>query len=60
MCLPPLNSDSIKYFDLLKSLGEKLKLKDFSMGMSADYEKATLCGSTYLRLGTAIFGVRAT
>ena len=58
MCLPPLNSDPSKYFELLKSLGEKLKLKDFSMGMSADYEKATLCGSTYLRLGTELFGQR--
>jgi len=28
------------------------------MGMSADYDQAILNGSTYLRLGTAIFGTR--
>jgi len=28
------------------------------MGMSADYDQAILNGSTYLRLGTAIFGAR--
>ena len=34
------------------------KLLDLSIGMSADYKKAILCGSTFLRLGTAIFGQR--
>ena len=37
---------------------EKLNLTDLSMGMSADYGQAILNGSTYLRLGTAIFGSR--
>ena len=58
MCLPPVNSDSNKYFQILKKASEKLNLSDLSMGMSADYEQATLNGSTYLRIGTAIFGVR--
>ena len=60
MCLPPINSDSNKYFQILKKNSDKLNLRDLSMGMSADYDQAILNGSTYLRLGTAIFGARPT
>ena len=60
MCLPPMNSDTSKYFAILKKLSKKLNLTDLSMGMSADYELAILNGSTFLRLGTAIFGERDT
>ena len=60
MCLPPINSNSNEYFRILKKASENLNLKDLSMGMSADYEQAILNGSTYLRLGTAIFGERST
>ena len=60
MCLPPINSNSNEYFGILKRTSEKLNLKDLSMGMSEDYEQAILNGSTYLRLGTAIFGERST
>ena len=58
MCLPPANSNSDKYFKLLKKTAEQLNLKDLSMGMSSDYEQAILNGSTYLRLGTIILGQR--
>ena len=58
MCLPPINSYPDKYFQILKKNSKKLNLIDLSMGMSADYERAILNGSTYLRLGTAIFGDR--
>ena len=58
MCLPPINSDPSKYFETLKKKSIELNLQDLSMGMSADYDKAILFGSTYLRLGTAIFGER--
>ena len=58
MCLPPINSDSNKYFQILKKKSQELNLSDLSMGMSSDYEQAILNGSTYLRLGTAIFGER--
>ena len=60
MCLPPINSDPNKYFKILKNTSEKLNLTNLSMGMSTDYEQAILNGSTYLRLGTAIFGERNT
>ena len=60
MCLPPLNSYSYKYFGIIKKTSEQLNLADLSMGMSADYDQAILNGSTFLRLGTAIFGTRNT
>ena len=58
MCMPPINKEPEKYFKILKTTSNKLKLKNLSMGMSSDYEQALLHGSTYLRLGTAIFGKR--
>lgn len=59
MCLPPINSDSNKFFKILKNASDNLNLKHLSMGMSIDYEEAILNGSTYLRLGTAILGERS-
>ena len=59
MCLPPVNLNSDKYFKILRKSAEKLNLKELSMGMSSDFEKAIINGSTYLRLGTAILGERS-
>jgi uncharacterized pyridoxal phosphate-containing UPF0001 family protein len=58
MCLPPISEDPKKYFLLLQQLSNKLKINDLSMGMSNDYLDATECGSTYLRIGSSIFGSR--
>ena len=58
MCLPPINSNSSKYFKILRKTAENLNLKELSMGMSSDYEQAIGNGSTYLRLGTIILGRR--
>ena len=58
MCLPPIESNSYEYFELLKKNADKLNLKELSMGMSSDFEQAILNGSTYLRLGTMILGKR--
>ena len=58
MCLPPVNSPADKYFKILKLNSEKFNLTNLSMGMSGDWEQAISNGSTYLRLGTAIFGER--
>ena len=33
-------------------------MQELSMGMSGDYEKAIKCGSTMVRVGSAIFGAR--
>ena len=58
MCLPPIDSDSVKYFKLLKKISENFNLKELSMGMSSDFEDAVINGSTFLRLGTLILGKR--
>ena len=58
MCFPPIDSDSAKYFKLLKKTSENFNLKELSMGMSSDFEDAVINGSTFLRLGTLILGKR--
>ena len=60
MCIPPNNESSKKYFLELSNLNKFLKLDQISMGMSADYLDAIKCGSTFVRIGSAIFGGRAT
>jgi len=55
MCLPPANKDPEPFFNKLKALTDDNKLAEISMGMSNDYLKAIDCGSTYLRIGSAIF-----
>ena len=59
MCIPPANVDPDIYFKELKELNDNLKLKELSMGMSSDYLKATMNSSTFLRIGSAIFGSRS-
>jgi uncharacterized pyridoxal phosphate-containing UPF0001 family protein len=58
MCLPPIDENPEKSFKILMNKSKDLNLLDLSIGMSNDYELAILYGSTYLRLGTAIFGER--
>ena len=57
MCLPPNNETSI-YFSKTKDLSDKLKFSELSMGMSSDYLKALEYKSTFLRIGSKIFGSR--
>ncbi|MDC0517766.1 YggS family pyridoxal phosphate-dependent enzyme [Candidatus Pelagibacter sp.] len=57
MCIPPQNSVATYFADMQK-LNKLLKLDEISMGMSADYLTALNCGSTFLRIGSKIFGDR--
>ena len=59
MCIPPVNKPPESYFLKLKKLNDDNNLKDLSMGMSDDYEIAIKLGSTFVRVGTAIFGKRS-
>ena len=59
MCIPPVNNSPESFFLKLKKLNEDTHLKDLSMGMSDDFEIAAKLGSTYVRVGTAIFGKRS-
>ena len=58
MCLPPNENKSSIYFSQMHELMKKLKLSEISMGMSSDYLQAIEYESTYLRIGSKIFGNR--
>ena len=58
MCLPPIDKDPGIFFSHMLKINNDLKLKDLSMGMSEDYLKAIEYYSTYLRVGSKIFGPR--
>jgi len=58
MCLPPINVSPVKYFSLIRELAIENNLPDLSMGMSHDYQEAIRHGSTFLRIGSEIFGNR--
>ena len=58
MCLPPKNEDTKNYFLKMKNLAKKIEVNELSMGMSNDYLEAAKTGSTFLRIGSKIFGQR--
>ena len=58
MCIPPFVDDTEVYFEKMVQLKNKTNLNDLSMGMSNDYLKAAKNLSTYVRIGSKIFGER--
>jgi len=58
MCLPPNNEKSSLYFSKMNILSKKLNLNELSMGMSSDYIDALENNSSFLRIGSKIFGTR--
>ncbi len=69
MAIPPIrqkNGDNLKYFqkmynisvDIIRKKYDNVRVDCMSMGMSDDYAEAIMCGSTMIRIGTAIFGAR--
>ena len=58
MCIPDVQKKSSEAFASMKNLADKLGLKEISMGMSSDYLDAIDYGSTFVRIGTKIFGKR--
>ena len=59
MCIPPFNEDSTKYFIRMRELSTKIGLNELSMGMSSDYLNAIENGSSFIRVGSNIFGQRS-
>ena len=59
MCIPPANVSPIFYFKKLQELALKNNVQELSMGMSNDYIHAIECGSTFVRIGSSIFGPRS-
>jgi len=55
MCIPPVDLPSDNFFIKLKELANANNLKDLSMGMSGDFQIAIKYGSTFVRIGSAIF-----
>ena len=58
MCIPPVNKDPSKYFEETDKLNKKYGFNELSMGMSSDFLLACENSSTYLRIGSSIFGER--
>ena len=69
MAIPPIcqkDTDNDKFFqemcnigvDIMKKKYDNVSVDILSMGMSNDFVRAIACGSTMIRVGTAIFGAR--
>jgi len=58
MCLPPAKQDVRPFFKKMRELNLALGLKELSMGMSSDYLEAIELGSSFIRVGSKIFGNR--
>ena len=69
MAIPPIsqkNGDNLKFFQKMCNISVDISAKKYdnvmvkcmSMGMSDDFTDAISCGSTMIRVGTAIFGAR--
>ena len=59
MAIPPNDNNSEEYFKSISELNSSLGLKELSIGMSSDYMDAVKFKSTYLRIGSSIFGERS-
>lgn len=69
MAIPPIqqfDGENLKFFqkmyrlsvDIKHKIGDNVMVDCLSMGMSGDFPDAIRCGSTMIRIGTAIFGAR--
>ena len=59
MCIPPINIDPENYFKEMNILNKSLGFSELSMGMSSDFLLAAKYLSTYVRVGSSIFGQRS-
>ena len=58
MCIPPANIDTEVHFEEMNKLNKALGFTELSMGMSSDFDIAVKHSSTYVRVGSSIFGKR--
>ena len=59
MCIPPADIDPEEYFEEMNKLNKNLNFSELSMGMSSDFIQAVKYLSTYVRIGSSIFGQRS-
>jgi pyridoxal phosphate enzyme (YggS family) len=55
MCIPPVQLDPNPFFKMMQDLNIKNNLLELSMGMSSDYKEALANGSSFTRIGSAVF-----
>ena len=55
MCIPPMELDPNPFFKMMQDLNIKNNLLELSMGMSSDYKEALANGSSFTRIGSAVF-----
>ncbi len=58
MCIPPAHDDPENYFKKMNKLNKDLGFLELSMGMSSDFLTAVKHSSTFIRIGSNIFGQR--
>ena len=58
MAIPPNDDKESFYFKNMMQLNKLLGLKELSMGMSADFQEALKYETTFVRIGSSIFGNR--
>ena len=58
MCIPPVDIEPSKYFKEMQNLNKSLGFVELSMGMSSDFLLAVKNLSTFVRVGSSIFGQR--
>ena len=59
MCIPPDDNNQNLYFSDMHKINSDLGYKELSMGMSNDYLNALEFKSSFLRIGSKIFGARS-
>ena len=59
MCIPPANIDPEIFFNEMNQLNKSLNFNELSMGMSSDFLVAVKHSSTFIRIGSSIFGQRS-
>ena len=59
MCIPPADIDPEAYFKQMNNLNKNFGFNELSLGMSSDYLIATKHSSTFVRIGSSIFGQRS-
>ena len=58
MCIPPNDQKPENYFSQMCRINQGINFKELSMGMSGDYLDAVKNNTTYVRIGSKIFGTR--
>ena len=58
MCIPPINKDTEMYFEEMNIMNKAQGFAELSMGMSSDFLLASKHFSTFVRIGSGIFGKR--